>query len=278
MIKTIIEIFSLLNKDQKRIIFFLQLLIQLVALLEIVNLFTIIPFVTLLSDFSVLNNDGYISYIYNFLSFQSPENFLIFVGVLFLSTIFIANLFQIFATWIITRYSMKIGTTLSSRLYSFYLNQPWLFHTNNNSSKLINKISQEVDRITIGIIQPALLINARIVLSVFLLIGMFIYNPKIALILIFVIVSSYLIIYNYIKKKVSRNGIIVSRTQDTRHKLMTEGFGGIREVLISDKQNYFTKQFSKASNDWAESVGRNQAFSLIPRYIVELFAFSFIIF
>ena len=86
MIKTIIEIFSLLNKDQKRIIFFLQLLIQLVALLEIVNLFTIIPFVTLLSDLSVLNNDGYISYIYNFLSFQSPENFLIFFGLLFLST------------------------------------------------------------------------------------------------------------------------------------------------------------------------------------------------
>ena len=278
MIKTIIEIFSLLNKDQKRIIFFLQLLILLVALLEIVNLFTIIPFVTLLSDLSVLNNDGYISYIYNFLSFQSPGNFLIFFGVLFLSTIFIANLFQIFATWIITRYSMKIGTTLSSRLYSFYLNQPWLFHANNNSSKLINKISQEVDRITIGIIQPALLINARIVLSAFLLIGMFIYSPKIALILIFVIVSSYLIIYNYIKKKVSKNGIIVSRTQDTRHKLMTEGFGGIREVLISDKQNFFTKQFSKASNDWAESVGRNQAFSLIPRYIVELIAFSLIIF
>jgi HlyD family secretion protein len=173
---------------------------------------------------------------------------------------------------------MKIGTTLSSRLYSFYLNQPWLFHANNNSSKLINKISQEVDRITIGIIQPALLINARIVLSAFLLIGMFIYNPKIALILIFVIVSSYLIIYNYIKKKVSRNGVIVSSTQETRHKLMTEGFGGIREVLISDKQNFFTKQFSKASNDWAESVGRNQAFSLIPRYIVELIAFSLIIF
>jgi HlyD family secretion protein len=278
MIKTIVEIFSLLNKDQKRIIFFLQLLVQLVALLEIVNLFTIIPFITLLSDFEVLNKDGYISYIYNFLNFKTPENFLIFAGLLFLFTIFIANLFQIFATWMITRYSMKIGTTLSSRLYSFYLNQPWLFHANNNSAKLINKISQELERVTIGIIQPALLIIARLVLSAFLLTGMFIYNPKIALILVFVIFFSYLIIYSYIKKRISKNGEIISSTQEIRHKLMTEGFGGIREVLISNKQNFFTKQFTKASNDWAESVGKNQAFSLIPRYIVELIAFSLIIF
>ena len=84
--------------------------------------------------------------------------------------------------WIVSINSIKMGTTLGNRLFSFYLNQKWLFHVKSNSAQLINKIAQESDRITIGIIQPAMLINAKLAVSVFLILGMIIYNPFVALI------------------------------------------------------------------------------------------------
>ena len=58
---------------------------------------------------------------------------------------------------------------------------------------------------------------------------------------------------------------------------MSEGFGGIKEVLISGRQNFFTFNFRKNSNQWADAVGKNQAIGQLPRYIVELITFSIIV-
>ena len=76
MINKIIEIYFLLEKKQQKKIIYLQFLILLTACMEVVSLFAIAPFMTILADYEVINNDGYISYLYKFLGFQSPKEFL----------------------------------------------------------------------------------------------------------------------------------------------------------------------------------------------------------
>ena len=277
MINKIKEIFFLLEKNQQKKIIYLQILILLTACMEVLSLFAIAPFMSILADYEVINKEGYISDLYNYLEFQSPKDFLFFFCLFFLCILFISNLIHMVTIWIVSINSIKMGTTLGNRLFSFYLNQKWLFHVKSNSAQLINKIAQESDRITLGIIQPAMLINAKVAVSVFLIVAMIIYNPFVALIVGLILGISYVIIFLYVKNSVMRNGKIVSSTQEARYKLMSEGFGGIKEVLISGRQNFFTFNFRKNSNQWADAVGKNQAIGQLPRYIVELITFSIIV-
>ena len=277
MINKIKEIFFLLEKYQQKKIIYLQILILLTACMEVLSLFAIAPFMSILADYEVINKEGYISDLYNYLEFQSPKDFLFFFALFFLCILFISNLIHMVTIWIVSINSIKMGTTLGNRLFSFYLNQKWLFHVKSNSAQLINKIAQESDRITLGIIQPAMLINAKLAVSVFLIVAMIIYNPFVALIVGLILGISYVIIFLYVKNSVMRNGKIVSSTQEARYKLMSEGFGGIKEVLISGRQNFFTFNFKKNSNQWADAVGKNQAIGQLPRYIVELITFSIIV-
>ena len=182
MINKIKEIFFLLEKNQQKKIIYLQILILLTACMEVLSLFAIAPFMSILADYEVINKEGYISDLYNYLEFQSPKDFLFFFALFFLCILFISNLIHMVTIWIVSINSIKMGTTLGNRLFSFYLNQKWLFHVKSNSSQLINKIAQESDRITLGIIQPAMLINAKVAVSVFLIVAMIIYNPFVALI------------------------------------------------------------------------------------------------
>lgn len=277
MINKIKEIFFLLEKKQQKKIIYLQILILLTACMEVLSLFAIAPFMSILADYEVINKEGYISDLYNYLQFQTPKDFLFFFALFFLCILFISSLIHMVTIWIVSINSIKMGTTLGNRLFSFYLNQKWLFHVKSNSAQLINKIAQESDRITLGIIQPAMLINAKLAVSVFLIIAMIIYNPFVALIVGLILGISYVIIFLNVKNSVTRNGKIVSNTQESRYKLMSEGFGGIKEVLISGRQNFFTFNFKKNSNQWADAVGKNQAIGQLPRYIVELITFSIIV-
>ncbi len=277
MIKQILQIFNLLEKKQQKKIIYLQILILLTACMEVVSLFAVAPFISILSNFDLVYEDGYISYIYNYFDFQSPKNFLFIFGLFFLSILLISNIIHMFTIWKVSTNSIKMGTTLGNRLFSFYLNQEWLFHVKSNSAQLINKIAQESDRITLGIIQPAMLINAKVVVSFFLIVAMIIYNPLVALIVGIILGISYLLIFSYVKNTVLKNGKIVSQTQESRYKLMSEGFGGVKEVLISGRQSFFSNNFENSSNHWADAVGKNQAIGQLPRYIVELIAFSIIV-
>ncbi|MDA8727119.1 ABC transporter ATP-binding protein/permease [Candidatus Pelagibacter bacterium] len=277
MINKIKEIFFLLEKKQQKKIIYLQIIILLTACMEVLSLFAIAPFMSILADYDVINKEGYISDLYNYLEFQNPKDFLFFFALFFLCILSISSLIHMVTIWIVSINSIKMGTTLGNRLFSFYLNQNWLFHVKSNSAQLINKIAQESDRITLGIIQPAMLINAKLAVSVFLIIAMIIYNPFVALIVGLILGTSYVIIFLYVKNSVMRNGKIVSSTQESRYKLMSEGFGGIKEVLISGRQNFFTFNFKKNSNQWADAIGKNQAIGQLPRYIVELITFSIIV-
>ena len=277
MIKKILEIFFLLDKKQQKKIIYLQILILLTACMEVLSLFAIAPFMSILADFEIIYREGYISEIYSYFEFESPKNFLFFFALFFLIILFISSLIHMATIWIVSISSIQMGTTLGNRLFSFYLNQQWLFHVKSNSAQLINKIAQESDRITLGIIQPAMLINAKFMVCFFLIVAMIIYNPFVALIVGLILGICYFIIFLNVKNIIMRNGKIVSDTQEQRYKLMSEGFGGIKEVLISGRQNFFSNNFKKNSNDWANAVGKNQAIGQLPRYIVELIAFSIIV-
>ena len=277
MIKKIIEIFLFLDKSQQKKIIYLQLLILLTALMEVLSLFAIAPFVSILVDFEVINREGYISNIYSYLGFESPRIFLFFFALLFLCILYISNLTHMLTIWLVTTNSVKMGTTLGTRMYSFYLNREWLFHVKNNSAQLINKIAQESDRITLGIILPAILMIAKLAVSLFIVTAMIIYNPLVALIVGVILGTCYFTIWTIIKTTIMKNGIIVTLAQEKRFKLMSEGFGGVKELLISGRQGFFSNLFKHKSDEWANSVGRNQALSQIPRFIIELIAFSIIV-
>src|SRR5690606_37780196 len=59
---------------------------------------------------------------------------------------------------------------------------------------------------------------------------------------------------------------------------LSEGFGGIKDVLLLGRQKIFVDRFAKASDEFAAAQGNNQVLSQVPRYAMELVAFVSVIF
>jgi len=85
--------------------------------------------------------------------------------------------------------------------------------------------------------------NARLVLAVFISVSIFIYNPLIATVGVVLFASGYVIIYRMIRKRIALYGEYVSTTSTDRFRLMNEGFGGIKDVLLYNRRHDFVHQF-----------------------------------
>ena len=84
--------------------------------------------------------------------------------------------------------------------------------------------------------------------------------------------------YKFLKKKLNQSGEVLSKEQELRFKLMSEGFGGIKDLLLTKRQNFFSILFKKSSDKYAYHTGCIQVLSLVPKYVLEFLAFSIIIF
>ncbi|MDA9371005.1 ABC transporter ATP-binding protein/permease [Gammaproteobacteria bacterium] len=277
MSQSLFQLFHFLTAAQKKKFFLLQLLIIFMSITEVISLMLIGGFLSIISDFEQIYNNSIAFYFFNYLDQDTPEQFIAVIGFGVLFFLIFSALLSVFTVWRLSIFSAQIGAHLSSQLFAYYMLQPWLFHAAGNSSELINKIAAETERVNSGIISPLLQLNAKIILAFLICISLFIYDPIVASLIAFVFSSSYFVLFFTVRRSLTINGERISRFQALRYKLMGEGFGGIKELLLSGRQNYFIDQFEEASINFSYAKARNLIFGQIPRYLIEMVAFSMVI-
>ncbi|MBZ9560033.1 MULTISPECIES: ABC transporter ATP-binding protein [unclassified Modicisalibacter] len=278
MLKSLAELYTLLTAEQRRKLLRLQGLVILMAFAEIAGVVSIGPFMALVGDMSQLQGDGMVAELYRASGAGSPTRFLVWVGIGVLIALTLAAMISMFTIWRLSLYGARVGVELGNRLFRHYMHQPWIFHASGNSGHLINQITQECQRITVKVINPLMQMNAKLVMALFMLVAVFVYNPLVAVAGLLVFVSAYLLLYVTVRRRLIGNGRAISEAQTQRYRLMAEGFGGIKDVLVLGRQRIFTGRFGEASRRYADAEGVNQALSQVPRYAMELVAFGSVIF
>jgi ATP-binding cassette, subfamily B, bacterial PglK len=274
MYRTIKALFSLLEPQQRRQFFLLQIIVIFMTFAEILGIASMVPFMALVGDVEMLQGDNILSAVYNYTGIEDPYDFVFLSGVGVLVFLTFSSLLSIYTTWRLLMYSSNVGTEISTRLYNYYIKQPWLFHASGSSAQLTKQVSVEAVRVTDGVISPLMILNARVTLSFFLSLSIFIYNPTIALTGAGIFIFAYLLLYKGVRKKLQLNGEVLSEASTTRFRLLNEGLGGIKDVLLLGRDQDFMGRFESSSKRFAYARGNTQVLSQVPRYFMELIAFG----
>jgi ABC-type multidrug transport system fused ATPase/permease subunit len=277
MLKNIRQLFSLLTVQQRQNFYALQILVVVSAIMEIVSIASIIPFMTLVGDMTLLQQNTTIAKVYLYSGITSESQFVFLLGVSVLVVFFISSIVSMFTLWRLFMFANKTGTDIANRLYSHYLKQDWLFHANGSSAQLTKKISTETSRVTSLVLLPLMQMNAKIVLVLFLGVTISVYDPQVAITGLSAFAIGYFIIFRTVRARLKHNGDAISKVQEQRFRLMNEGFGGIKDVLLFGRNYDFIRRFNHAGDTFAYSQGSNQSLAQVPRYMVELVAFGFMI-
>jgi ABC-type multidrug transport system fused ATPase/permease subunit len=277
MLLTLKQLFRFLTPIQRKRFYILQILVVLMALMEIIGIASIIPFMALVGDMSLLNQDTIIAKFYQASGLTSEIQFMFLLGIGVLVMLFLSSILSMFTTWKLAMFGCETGVEISSRLYNFYLKQNWLFHASGSSAQLTRKIATETGRVTNGILVPIMQMNAKFILAIFISLSIFIYDITVAVIGLFIFSFSYVFLFGVFRKRIQLNGMAISKMMEQRFRLMNEGFGGIKDVLLLGRDGDFINLFNQTGGRLAYSQGTNSTLAQIPRYLMELVAFGSLI-
>jgi len=274
MLTIIKQLFALLTDEQLKHFYVLQVLVVVMAFTELLGIASIAPFMALVGDMSILESNGVFAQLYQLSGLNDPMDFLFYTGVFVLVMLTFSTLVSMFTIWKLSIFGARIGTELADRLYTYYMQQSWQFHASGSSAQLTKQVSTEAARISNGIIQPLVRMNAKLVLALFISVGIVIYEPLIAILGLFIFSLAYFLLYRLVRKKLVSNGQKLSNVSTQRFRLMNEGFGGIKDVLLLNRSHDFIERFHDSGKVFARAQGTNIAISQVPRYFVELIAFG----
>ena len=236
------------------------------AFCELASLGFVLPFLSILLDPSSLREFKFIE---NFFLNFDEERIKIFITLIFCSLILISGLVRILVFKATTVFAFKCGTDLSTKMFKLTLFQPYENHIYRNSSEVISAISKKVS-VASQIILQLMTALSSFILFLFISFGLFYLSPFTAITASIFLGISYIIISYITRSSLLKNSYIESSEQNKLIKILQEGLGGIKEIILKDLQNLYTDKYRESDKPMREAAGKNVFLGGSPRFIMEV--------
>lgn len=275
--QTFKKLFYFLKPHERKQGILLFMMITFVALLDMIGVASIMPFVAVLSNPDIVETNLILNTMYQALKNFGVENiqsFIFVLGLLVLSLLFISLSCKGLATYAQIRFAQMCQYNISKRLVEEYLNKPYSWSLNKNSSEISKNILDEVGMVVgNGIFETLQLIakSSIMILIIFLLI---LVDPKLALLVGFVLCFSYGLIYYFLRKYLIRIAKERFINNELRFKVVSEAFNATRDIKLRGLEKIFTQYFSNHAKIYAKTVSNAEIIKQLPRFLLEAIIFG----
>lgn len=271
-IKNICLLYKAFPKETRIRYLKLQALVIFSVFMEIVSISLISPYITFITD---VNSVTVFTELANFIDFE--VNLIVLFGISLLVFLLVATMTSALALWKLVNFAAITGVNVADRLFEMLINSSLVDFGKTKKSEITNLITNETTRLTDQIIQPLMIINSKIILVVCISLYMFYMNPLISLLAISLFISSYLVLFLLIRKRLEGNGIAITKSNKARLNNLEDTINLIKEFKLYNLLNKQKLKFFQNGEVLANKKGESAAISQIPRYLIEYIALLIII-
>ena len=194
------KLVAILDKRERRLAYLVLLLTIIVAVIDVLGVASIMPFMAVLANPDVIKSNQFLSYIYILLNFESDEAFLFFLGVFVFVFLVGSTALRALVMWVQVYYANLRNYSISNRLVNGYLKKPYQWFLMRNSSKLAASILGEVSRVVHGTLYPLLRLVTHGIITILLFSLFLVVDPFLALSVALFLGITYGIIFKFVKK------------------------------------------------------------------------------
>jgi len=268
--KMFIQIWGLLEAEDRRRAMGVLMLILVGTLLEILGVGLVIPVVTLLSQPESTSTSSELKSLHKVLGAPAHSVFMFWALGGLLLVFVIKNAFIMLSTWCQVRFLFNYQSKLSGKLMAVYLNRPYAFHLQHSTAELLQKINGELGSLIHGVLSPILWIISESFVVVGLLLLAFSVNPLCALIAMCGLGAAFWAYYHFFKARVEFWGCRTQEHSEGMYEQMQCGLGGIKEVKIFGRERFFSDTFALHAQESARYTSRHEFLVQSSRYVIEL--------
>lgn len=273
MMENLKKALALQTAEQRRSLVVLLLFMLVMAVMETLGIGLLMPYIAVVNSPELIVNSHYLGAIYRAFEFESPQRFIIVSSIALIALFIVKNIIFVIQQYVQSRQLLKLQLDVESRLMRSYLEREYLFFTEKNPAELYQNV-RNVSGIISLILTPAMTIATEMIVMLLISVFLLLVQPWVTLTVVVVSGCLGFVIYRYTRKKATRYGEEGSRHLIEMNKWMYQAFGGIKEVKILSKEQFFLDRSMSYSEKSAWVGMKATMLSSTTRPVIESVWFS----
>ena len=244
-------------------------LILISTVAELASIGAVLPFLGVLTAPERIFGHSWTQPLITGLELTEPKQLLLPLMIIFGLAATFSGAIRIALLWWQTRLGNAIGVDLGSAAYRRTLYQPYIVHAIRNSSEVVAVLITKINTVIYYIIIPLLMLVASAFIVLVTVAVMIWVEPKFTLATFLGLGGGYAIVGHLAKKLAAKESQRVAVGQSQVTKVVQEGLGGIRDVLIDGLQETYFQNYRQADNQQRRALSNITILSGVPRPVIE---------
>ena len=263
------KLYYILDRKQKINFIILGIIIILGSFTELGGVALIAPLVTLITNEDVIHTDSNYKMIGEILGLNDVKQYVIVFLIGIILIYIFKNLYLLLQNYVQYRYIYNNQRKITTKLMVFYMQKDYLYHVDTNVADISRNIISDVNSMFDALLNVFYVFNEALVgilLVTFLAIQDWKSTVSMAIILT-VFMGFFILFYRRYSVKLGEKARVASAKQS---KWILQGFGGIKEIKVTGKENYFSNQYDRASLENTTLMRKKAFVNVAPKSVMEV--------
>ncbi len=238
------------------------------AIAELATLGALLPFLSLLAGVEQPTRIPFFARLSALAGGHTPREQMWIAALIFATIVLLAGGIRLALNWWTHRFTSLLRHELTVEVQRRILMQPYAFHLARNSSQSVATIAT-IESLVVQVVVQLIQGVAAAFIAIVIIAALIYVDPLTATIAAVAFSFLYLLVSATSRARLARNAELIGTAYEERIRIVQEGIGGIRDVIIDGAQSLYLNAFSKVSRRYAMATASNAFIASSPRFIVE---------
>jgi len=245
------------------------------SLVETIGITAIMPFISIVSDTSLLES-GYYKKAFDLLKLPTPERFIIFFGVAIIIFYILRGGYFVLQTYIIKRYSISMYKYFTKKALKVNLTIPYKLYAQRNSGELIRAIGTETHEIG-KVVLHLLHLCSEIFTIIMVYTIIIIIDWKMTLVISVILFFIVIVLLSILTRINAQQGKLRFTAGRKMSRILKESLGNIKYVKLKGNEDEIIGAYGSALTINTRSELLSHVLGTMPKGILESIGFSFLV-
>ena len=262
------KLLGLLNRSQKIHVFILLIMMIVGALLETGVVSLVLPLVSVIMDPDMIQNTGYLRFVYDLLGCSDENQFLIVIVCGLIAGYLFKNVFLFFMYYAQAKFVTRSQYEMSKKLLMNFMNKPYEYYLNASTGNIIRIIQGDVGNV-FALLNNALQFLTELFVAVCLAVLLLVIDPFMTFAIVVILMVTMLGTKQLLKKPLNRAGEESQHFSALMNKWLIQSIQGIKDIKILNKERHFLEQYRRNGKKCIAAQRKNAVLSQAPRLVIE---------
>lgn len=261
------QLFYIFSRKQRWMFAGLFVLHLIATALDFFGVSLILPFVNILINAESMQTSWWYILITR-ITGPSNQAVLLFLTFSLMAVYVLKNAYGMFLTNLRIKFVGNANIAMGTKMISCYMHKPYTFHLQRNTAEIVRNIRGDVSG-AFSVISSIFSLIADALITIALTVYLFAVDTSLTMAVVIALIICSVLYFAIVRKKIRSAGQESRKISAKMYKAIHQSMGGIKEVKIMGREEYFEDVYNVAGTESVRLSRRYTILASIPSRLIE---------